>query len=217
VNTPSQTVELIKECGLVVVVRAPKADDALMKSIEAVCDAGARAIEITFTIPDAVSVIRRVRDELGDSVLLGAGTVLTPSDAAAAVNAGAKYLISPGTNTEVISIAHTLGVAAMPGAFTPTEVMHAWSAGADLVNIFPASLGGPELIRALSAPFPKIPFVPTGGVEVGNVGEFLDAGAVAVAVGGNLFDKKLVAAKDYAGLRKRAAEFVEAVKRARKR
>jgi 2-dehydro-3-deoxyphosphogluconate aldolase/(4S)-4-hydroxy-2-oxoglutarate aldolase len=208
-------VETIKDVGLVVVVRAPAADDSLMKAIEAVCDGGVRAVEITFTVPDAVSVIARVRDAFGERLLLGAGTVVNPTDAVAAVNAGATYVISPGTNVNVISITKDLGAAAIPGAFTPTEVMDAWSAGADLIKIFPASLGGADHIKALRGSFPHIPFVPTGGVDVGNIPAFIKAGAVAVAVGGCLFDAKLVAAGDYAALRERAASFVRTVKRAR--
>jgi 2-dehydro-3-deoxyphosphogluconate aldolase/(4S)-4-hydroxy-2-oxoglutarate aldolase len=211
----NQTVEKIKELGLVVVVRAPKADDSLMKAIEAVCDGGVGAVEITFTVPDAVSVIGRVKEAFGDRVVLGAGTVVNPTDAVAAVNAGAKYVISPGTNANVISISKALGAAAIPGAFTPTEVMGAWSAGADLIKVFPASLGGPALVKALRGPFPHIPFVPTGGVDVVNIPEFIKVGSVAVAVGSNLFDKKMVAAGDYAGLKGRASAFVEAVKRGR--
>jgi len=215
VTHASDVVKRIRELGLVLVVRAEKADAGLMAAIRAVVEAGVGAVEITFTVPDAVSVIAAVKKELGERILLGAGTVLNPSDAVAAVNAGAAFVVSPGTNTEVIDMAHRLGAAALPGAFTPTEVMTAWGAGADMVKIFPASLGGPEYIKALRGPFPDIPFLPTGGVEAANVSEFLRAGAAAVAAGGNLFDKKMVASGDLAGLKRRAGEFLAAIGNAR--
>jgi 2-dehydro-3-deoxyphosphogluconate aldolase/(4S)-4-hydroxy-2-oxoglutarate aldolase len=209
-------VQRLGEIGLVVVIRTDRVDDNFVRAVDAMVEGGAKAVEITFTVPDAVSVIRRMNDEFAGSVLLGAGTVLNPSDAVAAVNAGAKYIVSPATNIEVIGIAKRLGVAVIPGAFTPTEVLAAWSAGADIVKIFPASVGGPAYIKALKGPLPHVPMLPTGGVELDNVGEFFAAGAFAVAVGGNLFKKDLVKAGDFDGLRKLAAAFVAEGKKARR-
>lgn len=211
----SDIVAKVREAGLILVVRADKADLDLIRAIGAVVEAGVKAVEITFTVPNAPTVIETVGKEFGNSVLLGAGTVLNPADAAAAVNAGATFVVSPGTNLAVVEMAKRMGVAAFPGAFTPTEVMAAWSAGADMVKIFPASLGGPEYIKALRGPFPNVPFLPTGGVDETNVGEYLKAGAAAVAAGGKLFEKKLVAAGDLEALRRRAAAFLEAIRRAR--
>ena len=210
------TVEKIGDLGVVLVVRA-KGDENTMKGIEAMIAGGVRAIEITFSVPNAVAVIRAVKERFGADILLGAGTVLNPSDAAGAVRAGAEYVVSPNTNLEVIGIAKRLGVPVMPGAFTPTEVVDAWSAGADVVKIFPASVGGPAYIKALRGPLPHIPMLPTGGVNDKTAGPFIAAGAFALGAGSNLFDKKLLAAEDYAGLTKLAKSFMAGVAEARKK
>ena len=204
----------IRECGVIVVVRA---DDAskIFDGIEAVRAGGCRVVEITFSVPDAVSVIRETAKRFGDDVLLGAGTVLNPSDAVAAVGAGAKYLIAPNTNREVIGIAKRLAVPIFPGALTPTEVVEAWNAGADAVKIFPASISGPSYIKALRGPLPHIPLVPTGGVSSDNAAAYIKAGAFALGAGGNLFDPGLLAAEQYDEMKVRAASMIEAVKQAR--
>jgi 2-dehydro-3-deoxyphosphogluconate aldolase/(4S)-4-hydroxy-2-oxoglutarate aldolase len=211
----SPVAKRITELGIVLVVRAEKADERMMAAIRAVVEGGVEAVEITFSVPGAVSVIEKLKDEFGDQVLLGAGTVLNPSDAVAAVNAGARYVVSPSTNVEVVSITRRLDAAPIPGAFTPTEIVNAWNAGAEIVKVFPASVGGPAYVKALRRPLPHIPLLPTGGVTVENAADYIRAGAVALAVGGNLFDRKLIAAGDTDGIRERAAAFVEAVKMAR--
>jgi 2-dehydro-3-deoxyphosphogluconate aldolase / (4S)-4-hydroxy-2-oxoglutarate aldolase len=208
------TVEKIRDLGVVLVVRA-KGDENTMKGIAAMIEGGVKAIEITFSVPNAIAVIKAVKDRFGADVLLGAGTVLNPSDAAGAVGAGAEYVVSPNTNPEVIGIAKRLGVPVMPGAFTPTEVVSAWSAGADVVKIFPASVGGPSYIKALKGPLPHIPMMPTGGVNDQTAGPFIEAGAFALGAGSNLFDKKLLAAEDYAGLTKLAQSFMKGIGEAR--
>lgn len=205
----------IGELGIVLVVRAARAGEELMRGIEAVRAGGVEAIEITFSVPGAVSVMEDVGKRFGKDVLLGAGTVLRPSDVAAAVNAGAEFIVSPSTNFDVIEISRKLGAAVIPGAFTPTEVVSAWSAGADAVKIFPASVGGPKYIRALRGPLPHVRFVPTGGVGLDNIAEFFKSGAFAVAVGTRLLDKKMLAAGDYDGLKALASKFVAAVKEAK--
>lgn len=205
----------IGELGIVLVVRAEKAGEELMRGIEAVRAGGVEAIEITFSVPGAVSVMESVRKSFGKDVLLGAGTVLRPSDVAAAVNAGAEFIVSPSTDFEVIEISKKLGAAVIPGAFTPTEVVSAWSAGADAVKIFPASVGGPDYIKALRGPLPHVRFVPTGGVGLDNIAEFFKSGAFAVAVGTRLLDKKMLAAGDCDGLTALASKFVAAVKQAK--
>ena len=204
----------IGEFGVVLVVRCETEEEAV-NGIRAVLAGGIKAVEITFTVPGAPGVIRRVKKELGETVLLGAGTVLTPEQAEDAVDAGALYLIAPNSDEKVIGAAKRLGVPMIPGAFTPTEVVRAWDLGADAVKVFPASLGGAAYIRALRAPLPHIPLVPTGGVDERTVGEFLRAGAFAVGAGGALFDRRRLQDKDYAGMTEVARRFMAALNEAR--
>lgn len=208
------TLRRIGEVSAVLVVRAASADEAL-GGIEAVVAGGLNAVEVTFSVPGAPMVIREVRRVMGDKLLLGAGTVLSAEDAEDAVDAGATYLVAPNTDAKVIGAAKRLGVPVFPGAFTASEIVHAWDLGADVVKVFPASLGGPGYIRALRAPLPHIPLMPTGGIDEGNVGEFLRAGAFAVGAGGALFDAKKLKAKDWKGMTETAARFVSAVRAAR--
>jgi len=204
----------IGELGAVLVVRCETEEEAV-NGIRAVLAGGIRAVEITFTVPGAPGVIRRVKHEFGETLLLGAGTVLTPEQAEDAVAAGARYLIAPNSDERVLGSARRLGVPIIPGAFTPTEIVRAWELGADAVKVFPASLGGPAYIRALRAPLPHIPLVPTGGVDERSVGEFFRAGAFAVGAGGALFDRKRLQAKDYAGMTEVARRFMAALHEAR--
>ena len=205
----------IGELGSVLVVRCDTEDEAV-NGVRAVVEGGIKAVEVTFTVPGAPGVIRRIKHDLGESVLLGAGTVLTAEQAEDAVDAGATYLVSPNTDERVIGAAKRLGVPIIPGALTPTEIQRAWDLGADAVKIFPAmATGGPAYIRMLRGPFPSIPLVPTGGVDERNVGEFLKAGAFAVGVGGALFDKVRLQAKDWSGMTEVAKHFSAAIRAAR--
>ena len=213
-NNGKAILKRIGELGAMLVVRCETEEEAV-NGIRAVVEGGFKAVEVTFTVPGAPGVIRRVKHELGDSVLLGAGTVLTAEEAEDAVDAGALYLIAPNTDEKVIGAAKRLGVPIIPGAFTPTEVVRAWDMGADAVKIFPASLGGPAYLRSLRAPLPHIPMIPTGGVEERTVAEFFRAGAFAVGVGGALFDRKRLQARDYAGMTEAAKRFTTALKAAR--
>ncbi len=212
--TPQETMNKIAEYGVVLIVRCDTAEEALT-GIAAVVEGGIKAVEVTFTVPGAPSVIREVNKQLGANVLLGAGTVTTPEQAEDAVDAGARYLVAPNTDETVIGAAKRLGVPILPGALTPTEVQRAWDVGADAVKIFPASLGGPSYIKALKAPFPNIKMVPTGGVDERTVGDFFRAGAYAVGAGGSLFDVKRVKAKDFKGMTETAAAFMKALKAAK--
>ena len=172
------------------------------------------AAEITFTVPDAVEVIRHVRREVGDAVVLGAGTVLDPETARAALLAGAEYIVSPTVNVEVIRLCRRYDKVVMPGAFTPTEVLTAWEAGADVVKIFPAEVGGPAYLKALRGPLPQIRLMPTGGVDLNTAESFLEAGACCLGVGSSLVEPKAVAAGDFARLRDLAARYATVVRRA---
>jgi len=207
----------IETVGIVPVIRAPSPELALL-ACEAILAGGISVFEITMTIPDAPAVIRALRDRLGGRALIGAGTVLDAADARACIEAGAEFIVSPGFDPATIAAAHEAGIAAMPGALTPTEVIAAWKAGADVVKIFPASaLGGASYLRALKGPLPQIKLMPTGGVNLNTAKDFLAAGAVALGVGSELVD--IAAVKDGRAnvLTERAREFVTAVTAARKK
>lgn len=172
----------LAECPIVAILRAPAAD-RFADVAETLVGAGIRAVEFTFTTPGVAEAISAYAERKPDFVALGAGTVTTPSQARAAVEAGATYLVSPDTNVEVISEAKRLGVPMIADAFTPTEILTAWRAGATMVKVFPISVGGTSYLRALRGPLPDVPLVPTGGVDIANAGAYLAAGATAVGVG----------------------------------
>ena len=174
-----------------------------------------RAIEFTMTTPNALAIIESATREFGDDVLLGAGTVLDPETARAAILAGAQFIVAPTLNPKVMEVCHRYSKVVIPGAFTPTEILTAWEWGADFVKLFPAEFGGPEYLKAIRAPLPQVKLVPVGGVSLENTGDFIKAGAAAVAVGGNLVKKSAIAAKNFAELTDLARQFVEAVNRAR--
>jgi 2-dehydro-3-deoxyphosphogluconate aldolase/(4S)-4-hydroxy-2-oxoglutarate aldolase len=203
-------------CGIVAVVRAP--DPAgLVEVVRALADGGVTVAEVTLTVPNALDVIREAKQQLGDRVLLGAGTVLDPETARAAFLAGAEFLVSPSLNLEVIRMSRRYDKLVMPGAFTPTEVLTAWEAGADIVKVFPAEVVGPAFFKALRGPLPQVKLMPTGGVDLTTAAEFLKAGAVCLGVGGQLVDPKLVAARRFEELTALARKYVEIVRQARGR
>jgi 2-dehydro-3-deoxyphosphogluconate aldolase/(4S)-4-hydroxy-2-oxoglutarate aldolase len=167
-------------------------------------------------VPGALDVMKEVTQRFGREVLLGAGTILDPETARAALLSGAKFVVTPTLNLEVIRMCKRYSAVVVPGSLTPTEILTAWEAGADLVKVFPiAQVGGPAYIRAVRAPLPQIPLVPTGGVNLQNAGEFIKAGAAAIAAGGELVDKKAVAEKKYSVIAENARSFLSEVKKAR--
>ncbi|MGL6075659.1 MAG: bifunctional 4-hydroxy-2-oxoglutarate aldolase/2-dehydro-3-deoxy-phosphogluconate aldolase [Fimbriiglobus sp.] len=197
-------------CGLIAVVRA--ADSVgLVEVVRALADGGVTVVEVTFTVPNPLDVIRDAKRALGDKVLLGAGTVLDPETCRAAILAGADFVVSPVVNTEIIALARRYGKLVMCGAFTPTEILAAWEAGSDIVKVFPAEVLGPAFFKAMRGPLPQIPLMPTGGVDLTTATKFLDAGAVCLGVGSQLVDPKLVAAKDYSGLTKLARQYADLI------
>lgn len=201
--------------GLIPVLRTPSADDALAIS-EALQAAGITSLEIPLTVPGAVEVIGELADRFGAQVRVGAGTVLDAKAAAACVNAGATFIISPSLELEVVAFCKEAGVAVLPGALTPTEVVAAWRAGADIVKIFPCSaLGGASYIKALKAPLPHIEMVPTGGVSLETAASFIRAGAAALGVGGDLVDVEAVRAGRAHVIGERARQYLEIVQQAR--
>jgi len=188
-----KTLASIREIGIVPIVRA-SSPEAALQAAEAIYRGGIRAVEITMTVPGALKVLEKVADQYGDRLTLGAGTVLDPETARACMLAGAEFFVTPALKLNTIEICHRYSKVIMPGALTPTEVQTAWEAGADMVKIFPCgNLGGPKYIKALKAPFPQIEMVPTGGVKLDNVAEFLRAGASAVAVGAEMVNAQALA------------------------
>ena len=208
------TLDRILDGGIVAVVRS-ESPDQLVEVVRALAEGGVTAAEITFTVPGALEVIRKVRDALGDSIVLGAGSVLDPETARAALLAGAEYIVGPGLNPEVIRLCRRYGKVVMPGALTPTEVIAAWEAGADVVKIFPADLGGPGYLKSLRGPLPQVRLMPTGGVDLSTAGAFLAAGACCLGVGSSLVDPRAVASGDYARLTDLASQFAGLVRKFR--
>jgi 2-dehydro-3-deoxyphosphogluconate aldolase/(4S)-4-hydroxy-2-oxoglutarate aldolase len=209
-----QDLQRVLDCGIVAVVRF-SAPGPLVDVVEALAAGGVTVAEVTFTVPGALDVIRAARQRLGDRVLLGAGTVLDPETARAAFLAGAEFVVSPTVNTEVIKLCRRYDKLVMPGAFTPTEVLTAWEAGADVVKVFPADVVGPAFFKALRGPLPQVKLMPTGGVDLTTAAEFLKAGAVCLGVGGQLVDPAAVAAGDFARITDTARKYAEIVKRHR--
>ena len=211
----TKIVQQIEEIGLVPVVRASSADEA-MQVIEAIKAGGVNVLEITMTVPGAVRVIERVCDKYGSDVLVGAGTVLDPETARACMLAGARFIVSPALNLETIAICHRYSVPVMPGVLTPTEVITAWSAGVDFVKVFPAgSVGGASYLKNLKGPFPQVKMIPTGGVSMKTAADFIKAGASALGVGTDLVDVKAIRAGDAQVVTDRAQQFIEIVREAR--
>lgn len=196
--------------GILAVLRAPSPELALEAS-EAIIRGGVSGIEVTFSTPDAPTVIQELIARHGDAAYIGAGTVTTPEQAALAADAGAEFLVSPGTLPDLTRAMLGTGRVVMTGALTPTEVMSALALGVDVVKIFPASLGGPSYLGVLRGPFPDAPLMPTGGVSPDNLAAWFAAGAVAVGAGGDLANGASIAASDWADIEQRAARFAAAL------
>jgi 2-dehydro-3-deoxyphosphogluconate aldolase/(4S)-4-hydroxy-2-oxoglutarate aldolase len=203
----------ITEGGVIAILRGVQRDDAVAVA-DAVVDAGVTALEVTADTPNAMSSIEAIADRVDDAVV-GAGTVLDAETARAAQLAGAEFLVTPTVNRDVIRTANRYGTPIAVGAYTPTEALDAYEAGADLVKVFPAKTGGSDHVAAIGGPLPQIPLVPTGGVGVGNAGDYVDAGAVAVGVGSSIVDDEAVADGDFDAIRSNARAVIEAVAAAR--
>ncbi|MCX6138272.1 MAG: bifunctional 4-hydroxy-2-oxoglutarate aldolase/2-dehydro-3-deoxy-phosphogluconate aldolase [Ignavibacteriales bacterium] len=203
--------ERIAESGVVAVIRM-KDTPRLQKVIEAVRNGGVKAIEITMTLPNAVEVIRSMAASKPDDVVLGAGTVTDVETARAVIDAGAQFVVGPILNLDIIRLCKEREIACMPGCYTPTEIFAAWQAGADIVKVFPATSLGPKYLKDIAGPFPLIRMMPTGGVTVENVGEWIAAGAVAAGIGSDLLDKKAIDEGRYEVLTERAARMTENVR-----
>jgi 2-dehydro-3-deoxyphosphogluconate aldolase/(4S)-4-hydroxy-2-oxoglutarate aldolase len=210
--TKQNLVDRIRDSGIIAIMRASSSDQ-LMAAAEAVLAGGVNAIEVTLTTPGALSVVEQAVKTFGDAVLFGVGTVLDSESARAAIFAGAQFIVSPTLKLETIALCKRYSVPVLPGAYTPTEILTAWEAGADIVKVFPADSLGPPFIKAVKAPLPQVRLCPTGGVSLTNVAEFFKAGADVVGVGGELINNKLLEARDFAEITARASRFREAIVR----
>lgn len=208
-------IERIREVGLVPVVRAASADEALA-AVEAIRAGGIPILEITLTVPGAVGIIRELTKRLGDQALIGAGTVLDADTAQACIDAGAKFIVSPALDIATIERCRSLVVPVMAGALTPTEILTAWKAGANAVKVFPAnSVGGASYLKSIKAPLPQIELLPTGGVNLDTAADFIKAGAFALGVGADLVDLAALRRGDAAAITEKAKQYVAAVAAAR--
>jgi 2-dehydro-3-deoxyphosphogluconate aldolase / (4S)-4-hydroxy-2-oxoglutarate aldolase len=213
--TSKQILEFITSAGIVPVVRATSGEHAV-QAVEALYNGGVRSAEITMTVPGAIKALEKTADRFGDMLVLGAGTVLDAETARACMLAGAQFFVSPSLRVSVIEMAKRYSKVVFPGALTPTEVLAAWEAGADAVKVFPCgNVGGAKYIKALKGPFPQIEMVPTGGVNLETVADFLKAGCCAVGVGGELVDGKSMAAGRFDVIEDRARQFLSAINKAR--
>jgi 2-dehydro-3-deoxyphosphogluconate aldolase/(4S)-4-hydroxy-2-oxoglutarate aldolase len=213
--TRKEVLSFITEVGIVPVIRTTSAESAV-KAVEAIYKGGVRAAEITMTVPGAIRALEKVADQFGDKIVLGAGTVLDPETARACMLAGAEFFVTPALNLKTIEMARRYSKVICPGALTPTEVITAWDAGADVVKIFPCgNVGGAKYIKALKGPFPQVEMIPTGGVNLETAGDFLKAGACAVAVGGELVDAKSIKEGRYDAIEQKARQYLEAIAKAR--
>ena len=213
---PMRVVHQLHENGIIAVIRAPNVT-AAVRAVDTLVDGGVTTIEITYSTPDVPQVLRRITASHGGGVLLGVGTITQPDEVWAAAEAGARFLVSPGVDEAVAAAMTSTGLASLFGAFTPTEVMQALSLGAHAVKLFPASTGGIGHLRALRGPFPDVRLVPTGGVSVDNLPDWLAAGAYAVGAAGSLCPPDALAAGDYREIGRRAVAFSGALQRFRGR
>jgi 2-dehydro-3-deoxyphosphogluconate aldolase/(4S)-4-hydroxy-2-oxoglutarate aldolase len=209
-----KTLSRVLSSGVVAVLRA-STGDVLLDVAEALLAGGVEAIEVTFTVPGAHRVIEQVAAKLGNRVLLGAGTVLDPETARIAILSGAEFIVGPSVNLEVIRLCRRYDKAVMPGALTPTEVVTAWEAGADIVKIFPSELTGPGYLKALGGPLPQVRMMPTGGVNLDTAADFLRAGACALGIGGSLVEAKAVANHDMTRIETLARQYTDIVRQTR--
>lgn len=203
--------------GLIPVIRVSSAREAIEVS-DALREGGVTTLEITMTVQGAMDVIKELSQKYKDEIIIGAGTVLDPETGRAALLAGAQFIVSPILDTDLIHLAHRYSAVVIPGTMTPTEILTAWNAGADIVKVFPAAqLGGPEYFKAIRGPFPQILLIPTGGVNLQNAGAFIKAGAVALGVGGELVDKKALQEKKLHVITENAKAFLKVIREAREK
>src|SRR5580658_10450593 len=214
--TRQEVANRITEVGIVPVVRAASSKQA-MRAVEAVCAGGIPIVEVTMTVPGAIEVIAHLNKSMGSELLIGAGTVLDAATAKRCIDAGAEFIVSPGFDFETVKFAKQAGKLIMAGALTPTEVIAAWKAGSDFVKIFPCgTVGGAKYIKALKAPLPQVPMVPTGGVNLNTAAEFIQAGADALGIGGELVSAAACQSGNLNVVTEAARQYVAIVQEARR-
>jgi 2-dehydro-3-deoxyphosphogluconate aldolase / (4S)-4-hydroxy-2-oxoglutarate aldolase len=212
-DTRKAIIDAVERAGIVAVIRI-KEPHRLRAVVDALAEGGLTALEVTMTVPGAVELIAELAPTMPAGFLLGAGTVTDPETAHRVIDAGASFVVSPVFRPAVIAACHAHEVAVMPGCFSPTEILDAWDAGADLVKVFPATALGPGYLKDIRGPLPHVKLMPTGGVTLDNAGDWIRAGAVAVGVGSALTDARAIAAGDYATLRANAERIVANVRAA---
>lgn len=215
-RTRNEIVTALTDSGVIAIVRTPN-PAVILPLAEALLAGGLRAIEVTLSVPGAIEVIRQARQRFGNDILLGAGTVLDVATCREVIAAGAEYIISPITRTDLVAAAHHLGKPVALGAYTPTEAQLAHEAGSDFVKIFPADGLGPKYIKNLKAPLPHLRLIPTGGVTLQNVGEWIRAGATAVGVGSTLVSSPMVQEANWPEVTRQAAALIQGVRAARQK
>lgn len=213
-RTKEQLLNIIADSGVVAVMRAPS-QEILLDISRALLAGGVPAIEVTMTTPKAIAAIEMLADHFGDQAVVGVGTVLDPATARDAIAAGAQFVVAPTLNPAIIEITKRYGKISIPGAYTPTEILAAWSAGADTVKVFPSSTLGPGYFRDLLAPLPQLKLTPTGGVNLKNVADWIQAGAYFVGAGSSLVTQDSIAGKDWPAITANAQAFVASIKAAR--
>jgi 2-dehydro-3-deoxyphosphogluconate aldolase/(4S)-4-hydroxy-2-oxoglutarate aldolase len=211
----AEVFELIKETGVVAIMRGIGEEEAL-HTVEALCKGGVKAIEVTYNTPGADRIIMSISRRFKEDVIVGAGTVTKTANAVRAIECGAEFVLAPNTDAEVVAAVKRYGKLMVPGAFTATEVLKCYDYGADIVKIFPVSSVGPKYIKDLRGPYDHIDMMPVGGVDLGNAGEFIKAGSIAVGVGGSLIKKEFIAAENYKAIEQLAEKFIDEIGKARK-
>lgn len=206
-----EVVKRIMEGKIIAIIRAQNSS-SLFEAVKALKEGGIECIEVTMTTPGALKLLEEVREK-EEGVLFGAGTILDPETARLCILSGAQFLVTPSLHFEIIEMAHRYDIPIIPGAFTPTEILHAWEKGAEIVKVFPASSAGPQYIKELKGPFPQIKLCPTGGVNLENIAAFFKAGATCVGVGSSLISPKLIQEAKWDELRLLAQKFQEALSR----
>ena len=209
-----ETLNIIRETGVIAIMRA-QSSDQLITAVDAIKKGGVKAIEVTMTTPGALGVIAEAKERYGSDVIFGAGSVLDPETGRAAILAGAHFVVSPTLNLELVELCNRYNIPTVPGCYSPTEILTGWEAGADFIKLFPASVGGPDLVEAILAPLPQVRIIPVGGVNLDTAADFIRKGAAALGVGSSLVNQKLLDAGDMDELTRRAAAFIEQVKKGR--
>jgi 2-dehydro-3-deoxyphosphogluconate aldolase/(4S)-4-hydroxy-2-oxoglutarate aldolase len=209
-----ETLNTIRETGVIAIMRA-QSSDQLIAAADAIKLGGVRAIEVTMTTPGALGVIAEAKERYGSDVIFGAGTVLDPETGRAAILAGADFVVAPTLNLKLVELCNRYSIPVAPGCYSPTEVLAGWGAGADFIKLFPASVGGPALVKAILAPLPQVRIIPVGGVTLDTAADFVRNGATALGVGSSLVNQKLLDQGDMEELTRRAAAYIGEVKRGR--